>query len=168
MANAPIGGGTPASPGSVYDYHHPGAYSTTNFGLPATPGWTTPDYNSIIDRLLGPLRSQIDLQSNLARANAQLAQSGLSEQHKLALKSMIATLQAHGLGTSGEPHYRKNLEDNQYQRATNLAANQLLAYLTSLQNQLQEGLRSTTDYVHQTYTPTPNYGDPNKQWGLPT
>ena len=135
-----------------------------------------PDYDAIIKRLLGPLNTQLDAQAgalgssvgfqqNLARSNAGLSQSELDAAHKEALLRIYTTLQARGLGPSGEVHHQVSAENHLYKAQSQLAANALLGALKNLQDQLTEqainaagqraqGTLNAQDYAAQNYTPT--------------
>ena len=137
---------------------------------------TYPDYDAIIKRLLGPLNTQLDAQTgalgssvgfqqNLARSNAGLSQSELDAAHKEALLRIYNPLQARGLGPSGEVHHQVSAENHLYKAQSQLAANQLLGALKSLQDQLtqqaisaagqqSQGMINAQDYASQNYSPT--------------
>ncbi len=164
----PVAPGPPGPPGPA-----------ANYGVVPTAVTSYPDYAAILDRLLAPLKarlaaqqqaltSSVGFEENLGRDNARLAQEGLAQAHTATLKGIIDTLTAHGMDQSGDTHYRNDQENQQFSRASALGANQLLAYLKSLEDQLvQQAISasdqlatatgSAQDYIGNTYTPTTGY-----------
>jgi hypothetical protein len=141
-----------------------------------TGGMVTPDYNAIIDRLMAPIKAKLDaqlkaleaqtaFQRSLGTDNARLQQESIKAIHEQAQKSINDTNTAHGLLDSGDTHYRHNQESANFSRQSQLQANQLLAYLTNLENQLRQqvidqqnaletALLNAQDYAATNYSPT--------------
>lgn len=180
----PIGGGTniytayPTTSGTNPNYRTPlGSLTPGQFFQQAMGAVHTsnPDYAAIIDRLMAPIRAaneaklkalgiSTDLQKNLANENARLQQEQLAQVHKRALKTIVNNLTGRGLGQSGEKPYQVDFENDTFDRATKLAANQLLAYLMNLEDQLknaaldassqeQSSLLSAQQYAAANYSP---------------
>lgn len=145
MALPPPPGGQPIYPGAPY----PRIGATLNPGdiLSAPAGFVTPNYDDIIAKAmagwqalsqaqLGALGAQVGAQSDIAKANAALAQQQLDAQHKENIHNLDQNLAARGLYQSGEQPYQTGRENRSYTYATTTAANNLLAFLTQLQDQL--------------------------------
>lgn len=181
----PIGAGTPPlysanpTPSPYANAYHgmtPGAFLNQVQGYLHT---SLPDYAAIIDRLMAPLKAQNEaklkaleaqtgMQKNLASENAKLQQEQLAQVHKRALAGIINNLTGRGLGSSGEKPYQTDFENQTFERATKLSANQLLAYLMQLEDQLknaamdassaeQSGLLAAQNYAAQNYSPNTHY-----------
>lgn len=166
MANAlPGGGGTP--------YKTP-AYLGGSIGF-LDPQVQTPDYKALLEQYMGPYKALYDAQlaqltgqvgedMSFARRNAELAQQALDENHKHTLQRIAQVLQANGMIQSGDRAYRNHAENAQYERATELAANnlaQLLSHMqaqiasaqTQQQQQLLSQQQSAWDFLQQLYQP---------------
>ncbi len=162
-------------------------FGTNPFGAPASSPFNLPDYQSIIDRLLGPmkglnaaqtaaLQARINQQGDLGRENYRLAIEGLTQAHKTAMKGISDTLTARGMINSGDKPYATGQENQQFNRATELQSNNLLAYLQSLQDQLvqqklqsvfgeQQAAQDLFSQIVNQYTPTPVQGASGNPFG---
>jgi hypothetical protein len=142
-----------------------------------------PDYDSIINRLMAPLRegneaklkalgAQTDFQKKLAQENARIQQEQMAQVHKRAVKTIVNSLAGRGMIQSGDKAYNVDFENDTYGRSTSLAQNQLLAFLVQLEDQLSNaaldatnsensGLLAAQQYAQQNYSPNTHY-DPWK------
>lgn len=117
------------------------------------PTVTQPDWQKLLDQYMQPYQSIYDaqmaaLQQRIA-AQSQLANqrfSGsdtstmarLSDEHSDLARRIVNTLAGQGLYNSGATGFQQGREDLRYKRAQTDASNQLLDYLTGLQNQLAD------------------------------
>lgn len=173
----PGGGGVPPS--------KPAAYLGGSISF-LDPQITTPDYKALLEQYMAPYKSLYDQQLNqltgqvnedmsFARRNAELAQQALDESHKHTLQRIAQVLQANGMIQSGDRAYRNHQENDQYARATELAANnlaQLLSHLgaqitgaqTTQQQQLLAQQESAWEFLQRMYQPVVT----TNPWTTPT
>lgn len=111
------------------------------------PHTSFPDYAALVEQYLAPyqqgfeaqmqaLRAQIEAQMGMAQQQGEVTQKELSDIHGKALQSIDNNLGARGLADSGDADYLPAQENKRYESAKTGQANQLLQYLTQLQNTL--------------------------------
>lgn len=160
-----------AAPAGVAPPHFQQAYDLVHTSYP--------DYSSIIDRLMAPIRAadeaklkalgvETDTSKALAQKNAAISQAMMDAAHKRAKHEELGSLTGRGLINSGERNYQIGYLDKTYEQNTSLAANQLLAYLMNLENQLknaameatqqeQQALLNAQQYAATNYSPNTNF-----------
>jgi hypothetical protein len=184
----PIGGG-PALPhpplytsGTSPNYRTPlGNLTPTDFLHQALSFIHTsyPDYDAVINGLMDPLQKaqqeklkalgiQTQFQKDLANKNAELQREQAAQVHKRAIKTIVNSLTGRGMINSGDRSYNLDFENQTFERMSKLSANQLLAYLMSLEDMLknaaldadaqyQQGLIGAQAQAHAQYSPNPHY-----------
>ncbi len=184
----------PPNPTNVPPVAPPSPYITGPTGTPnpyqhVAPhnagGWQFPDYQALLNQWLAPYQQQYDAanQQALAGLNTQeqLAQNRFNQgdtstmarlkgAHEDMVQHITNSLAARGILHSGQLGFENKREDLAFKRANYDASNQLLDYLSNLQQQYLSGQQSAmaglndqqlsiAEQLAQIYQPT--YQDPN-------
>lgn len=150
----------------------------------AGSGWQFPDYNQLLTQWFNPYLTQYNSAQQQALAwlnsQSQIAQNRfnqgdtstmarLKDIHDIALRDITNGLAARGILNSGETKYQNQQENLRYKRASYDASNQLLDYLSGLQQQYalnqqssygnllntETGLAGTLAQIYQPYYTPP-------------
>lgn len=157
-------------------------------------GWQFPDYTSLLNQWMNPyqnlynssqqqalawLNSQSQIAQNRFNQGDTSTMARLKDTHEQALQGIVNSLAARGILHSGENKYQTGLENERYKRAEYDASNQLLDYLSGLQQQYalnqqsalgglinqQTGLASQLAGIYQPYYNFDPYSFPDVQPG---